>query len=172
MLILRINGLTLTTTSTVFFIPSCTTSTRQKENYPMQLIFLFSEWDLRLFFSKVYDVLDVVYFRFKGHLKLLSYFSFFPISCFLPPKQELYLINSLNVIIYHWWQETSSTCVGANFRTMKDHEKKTEIITDQKPVLAGRSRFRFLFVVVDVYMERKSRFLRAKNALVECFLYL
>ena len=50
--------------------------------------------------------------------------------------------------------------------------KKTEIITDQKPVLAGRSRFRFLFVVVDVYMERKSRFLRAKNALVEFFLYL
>ena len=55
---------------------------------------------------------------------------------------------------------------------MEDHEKKTEIITDQKSVLAGRSRFRFLFVVVDVYMERKSRFLRAKNALVECFLYL
>ena len=56
---------------------------------------------------------------------------------------------------------------------MKDHEKKTEIISDQKSALAGRSRFRFLFVVVDVYMERKSRFfLRAKNALVECFLYL
>ena len=55
---------------------------------------------------------------------------------------------------------------------MEDHEKKTEIITDQKSVLAGRSRFRFLFVVVDVYMERKSCFLRAKNALVECFLYL
>ena len=51
-------------------------------------------------------------------------------------------------------------------------KKKTETITDQKPVLAGRSRFRFLFVVVDVYMERKSRFLRAKSALVECFLYL
>ena len=58
------------------------------------------------------------------------------------------------------------------FSYSEDHEKKTEIITDQKPVLAGRSRFRFLFVVVDVYMERKSRFLRAKNALVECFLYL
>ena len=43
----------------------------------MQLIFLFSEWDLRLFFSKVYDVLDVVYFWLKGHLKLLKYFSFF-----------------------------------------------------------------------------------------------
>ena len=56
---------------------------------------------------------------------------------------------------------------------MKDYEKKkTEIISDQKSTLAGRSRFRFLFVVVDVYMERKSRFLRAKNALVECFLYL
>ena len=56
---------------------------------------------------------------------------------------------------------------------MKDHEKKkTEIISDQKSTLAGRSRFRFLFVVVDVYMERKLRFLRAKNALVECFLYL
>ena len=51
-------------------------------------------------------------------------------------------------------------------------KKKTEIISDQKSTLAGRSRFRFLFVVVDVYMERKSRFLRAKNALVECFLYL
>ena len=51
-------------------------------------------------------------------------------------------------------------------------KKKTEIISDQKSALAGRSRFRFLFVVVDVYMERKSRFLRAKNALVECFLYL
>ena len=55
---------------------------------------------------------------------------------------------------------------------MKDHEKKTAIVTDQKPVLAGSSRFRFLFVAVDVYMERKSCFLRAKNALVECFLYL
>ena len=43
----------------------------------MQLIFLFSEWDLRLFFSKVYDVLDVVYFWLKGLLKLLKYFSFF-----------------------------------------------------------------------------------------------
>ena len=51
-------------------------------------------------------------------------------------------------------------------------KKKTEIISDQKSALAGRSRFRFLFVAVDVYMERKSRFLRAKNALVECFLYL
>ena len=51
-------------------------------------------------------------------------------------------------------------------------KKKTEIISDQKSTLADRSRFRFLFVVVDVYMERKSRFLRAKNALVECFLYL
>ena len=51
-------------------------------------------------------------------------------------------------------------------------KKKTEIISDQKSALAGRSRFRFLFVVVDVYMERKSRFLRAKSALVECFLYL
>ena len=51
-------------------------------------------------------------------------------------------------------------------------KKKTEIISDQKSALAGRSRFRFLFVSVDVYMERKSRFLRAKNALVECFLYL
>ena len=51
-------------------------------------------------------------------------------------------------------------------------KKKTEIISDQKSTLAGRSRFRFLFVVVDVYMERKSRFLRAKSALVECFLYL
>ena len=56
---------------------------------------------------------------------------------------------------------------------MKDHEKKkNEIISDQKSALAGRSRFRFLFVAVDVYMERKSCFLRAKNALVECFLYL
>ena len=55
---------------------------------------------------------------------------------------------------------------------MKDHEKKTEIISDQKSALPGRSRFRFLFVVVDVYMERKSHFLHAKNALVECFLYL
>ena len=52
------------------------------------------------------------------------------------------------------------------------NKKKTEIISDQKSTLADRSRFRFLFVVVDVYMERKSRFLRAKNALVECFLYL
>ena len=69
-------------------------------------------------------------------------------------------------------KKNSSTCVGANFRTVKDHEKKTEIISDQKSALAGRSRFRFLFVVVDVYMERKSRFLRAKSALVECFLYL
>ena len=51
-------------------------------------------------------------------------------------------------------------------------KKKNEIISDQKSTLAGRSRFRFLFVVVDVYMERKSRFLRAKSALVECFLYL
>ena len=51
-------------------------------------------------------------------------------------------------------------------------KKKNEIISDQKSALAGRSRFRFLFVAVDVYMERKSRFLRAKNALVECFLYL
>ena len=51
-------------------------------------------------------------------------------------------------------------------------KKKTDIISDQKSALAGRSRFRFLFVAVDVYMERKSRFLRAKNALVECFLYL
>ena len=51
-------------------------------------------------------------------------------------------------------------------------KKKNEIISDQKSALAGRSRFRFLFVVVDVYMERKSRFLRAKSALVECFLYL
>ena len=66
MLILRSKGSTLSTTST-----------RQKENYHMQLIFLFSEWDLRLFFSKVYDVLDVVYFWLKGHLKLLKYFSFF-----------------------------------------------------------------------------------------------
>ena len=48
-------------------------------------------------------------------------------------------------------------------------KKKTEIISDQKSALAGRSRFRFLFVVVDVYMEWKSRFLRAKSALVECF---
>ena len=51
-------------------------------------------------------------------------------------------------------------------------KKKNEIISDQKSALAGRSRFRFLFVAVDVYMERKSLFLRAKNALVECFLYL
>ena len=51
-------------------------------------------------------------------------------------------------------------------------KKKNEIISDQKSALAGRSRFRFLFVAVDVYMERKSCFLRAKNALVECFLYL
>ena len=51
-------------------------------------------------------------------------------------------------------------------------KKKNEIISDQKSALAGRCRFRFLFVAVDVYMERKSRFLRAKNALVECFLYL
>ena len=55
---------------------------------------------------------------------------------------------------------------------MKDHEKKNEIISDQKSALAGRSRFRFLFVAVDVYMGRKSCFLRAKNALVECFFYL
>ena len=66
MLILRSKGSTLSNTST-----------RQKENYPMQLIFLFSEWDLRLFFSKVCDVLDVVYFWLKGHLKLLKYFFFF-----------------------------------------------------------------------------------------------
>ena len=51
-------------------------------------------------------------------------------------------------------------------------KKKTEIISDQKSTLADRSRFRFLFVVVDVCMERKSRFLSAKNALIECFLYL
>ena len=51
-------------------------------------------------------------------------------------------------------------------------KKKNEIISDQKSALAGRSRFRFLFVAVDVYMEQKSRFLRAKNALVECFFYL
>ena len=51
-------------------------------------------------------------------------------------------------------------------------KKKNEIISDQKSALAGRSRFRFLFVAVDVYMERKSCFLRAKNALVECFFYL
>ena len=38
MLILRSKGSTLSTTST-----------RQKENYPMQLIFLFSECNLRLF---------------------------------------------------------------------------------------------------------------------------
>ena len=41
MLILRSKGSTLSTTST-----------RQKENYHMQLIFLFSEWDLRLFFFR------------------------------------------------------------------------------------------------------------------------
>ena len=58
-------------------------------------------------------------------------------------------------------QKNSSTCVGANFRTVKDHQKKTEIISDQKSAL-----------VINVYMERKSRFLRAKSALVECFLYL
>ena len=40
-------------------------------------------------------------------------------------------------------------------------KKKTEIISDQKSAL-----------VINVYMERKSRFLRAKSALVECFLYL
>ena len=51
-------------------------------------------------------------------------------------------------------------------------KKKNEIISDQKSALAGRSRFLFLFVAVDVYMERKSCFLRAKNALVECFFYL
>ena len=51
-------------------------------------------------------------------------------------------------------------------------KKKNEIISDQKSALAGRSRFRFLFVAVDVYMGRKSCFLRAKNALVECFFYL
>ena len=51
-------------------------------------------------------------------------------------------------------------------------KKKNEIISDQKSALAGRSRFRFLFVAADVYMERKSCFLRAKNALVECFFYL
>ena len=60
----------------------------------------------------------------------------------------------------------------SQFSYIEGSRKKTEIITDQKPVLAGRSRFRFLFVVVDVYMERKSCFLRAKNALVECFFYL
>ena len=60
----------------------------------------------------------------------------------------------------------------SQFSYSKGSRKKTEIISDQKSTLAGRSRFRFLFVVVDVYMERKSRFLRAKNALVECFLYL
>ena len=58
-------------------------------------------------------------------------------------------------------QKNSSTCVGANFRTVKDHQKKTEIISDQKSAL-----------VINVYMERKSRFLRAKSALVECLLYL
>ena len=40
-------------------------------------------------------------------------------------------------------------------------KKKTEIISDQKSAL-----------VINVYMERKSRFLRAKSALVECLLYL
>ena len=58
-------------------------------------------------------------------------------------------------------QKNSSTCVGANFRTVKDHQNKTEIISDQKSAL-----------VINVYMERKSRFLRAKSALVECLLYL
>ena len=51
-------------------------------------------------------------------------------------------------------------------------KKKTEIISDQKSALADHQQFRFLFVVINVYMERKSRFLRAKSALVECFLYL
>ena len=51
-------------------------------------------------------------------------------------------------------------------------KKKTEIISDQKSTLADHQQFRFLFVVINVYMERKSRFLRAKSALVECFLYL
>ena len=60
----------------------------------------------------------------------------------------------------------------SQFSYSKGSRKKTEIISDQKSALPGRSRFCFLFVVVDVYMERKSRFLRAKNALVECFLYL
>ena len=49
----------------------------------------------------------------------------------------------------------------SQFRTVKDHQKKTGIISDQKSAL-----------VINVYMERKSRFLRAKSALVECFLYL
>ena len=40
-------------------------------------------------------------------------------------------------------------------------KKKKKIISDQKSAL-----------VINVYMERKSRFLRAKSALVECFLYL
>ena len=162
MQILRINGLTLTTTST-------------GKRKLSQLIYLFSECDLRLFYiSKVCDVTWCCLLSFERILETLElFFFFFPISCFWPPKQELYLINSLNVIIYHYWQENSSTCVGANFRTVKDYEKKkTEIISDQKSTLAGRSRFRFLFVVVDVYMERKSRFLRSKSALVECFLYL
>ena len=60
----------------------------------------------------------------------------------------------------------------SQFSYSEGSRKKTEIISDQKSTLVGRSRFCFLFVVVDVYMERKSRFLRAKSALVECFLYL
>ena len=159
--ILRINGLTLTTTST------------EKKETIATYLFILRVWSSSfLYIQSVWRYQMLFTFVWKDTWNSWTIFLFFPISCFWPRKQELYLINSLNVIIYHYWQENSSTCVGANFRTVKDHEKKTEIISDQKSTLPGRSRFRFLFVVVDVYMERKSRFLRAKNALVECFLYL
>ena len=76
MQILRINGLTLTTTST-----------EKKGNY--RNLFIYSQSVIFVFFiyPKCVTLPNVVYFRLKGHLKLLNYFSFFPISCFLPPKQ-------------------------------------------------------------------------------------
>ena len=66
MLILRSTGSTLSTTST-----------RQKENYHMQLIFLFSEWDLRLFFSKVCDVTRCCLLLVERTLETLELFFFF-----------------------------------------------------------------------------------------------
>ena len=67
MLILRSTGSTLSTTST-----------RQKEKYHMQLIFLFSEWDLRLFFiTKVCDVTRCCLLLVQRTLETLELFFFF-----------------------------------------------------------------------------------------------
>ena len=49
----------------------------------------------------------------------------------------------------------------SQFSYSEGSPKKTEIISDQKSAL-----------VINVYIERKSRSLRAKSALVECLLYL